>query len=198
MSKKIQHKEGEEDFIEIPDKKLPYVVCIIDELADLMMVAAQDVETSIARLAQLARAAGIHLILATQRPSVNVITGMIKANLPTRISFKVASKVDSRTILDQQGSEALIGKGDMLYIPPGASELVRAQGAFVSDEEIHRIIDFLSRSNGPPDIRFDIQEKIEMGDLLRTEAEEWDDALVPQALEVLATYKRASTSFLTT
>ncbi|MEO5961671.1 MAG: DNA translocase FtsK 4TM domain-containing protein, partial [Opitutaceae bacterium] len=136
------------DDIEIPDR-LPYIVAIIDELADLMMVAPAEVETSIARLAQLARAAGIHLIIATQRPSVNVITGVIKANLPSRIAFQVASQVDSRTILDTKGADTLIGRGDMLFSPPGTSRLVRSQGAFVSDEEVMGMVDFL-KVNGPP------------------------------------------------
>jgi len=183
---------------EIPEKKLPYIVCIIDELADLMMVAPQDIETGVARLAQLARAAGIHLILATQRPSVNVITGVIKANLPTRISFKVASKVDSRTILDQQGAEALIGKGDMLFIPPGTSNLIRAQGAFVSDEEINQIVDYLREKNGEPEYAEEVQEQIESGgeDGGGGPAGDFDDELVPEAINIVKTHQRASTSFL--
>ncbi|GHC04459.1 FtsK/SpoIIIE family DNA translocase [Cerasicoccus arenae] len=187
----------DDDAYEIPKKKLPYIVCIIDELADLMMVAPQDIETGVARLAQLARAAGIHLILATQRPSVNVITGVIKANLPTRISFKVASKVDSRTILDQQGADALIGKGDMLYIPPGTSNLVRAQGAFVSDDEINNIVEYLKDKNGEPEYAEEVQQQIEAGDSDGGGVEgEFDDELVPQAIEIIRTHQRASTSFL--
>ena len=185
--------------IEYERKKLPYIVCIIDELADLMMVAPADIETCVARLAQLARAAGIHLILATQRPSVNVITGVIKANLPCRIAFKVASKVDSRTILDAGGADALIGRGDMLFVPPGTANLVRAQGAFVSDEEINKIVEFLQK-NGEPEYDDDVQARIEEGvaeDEENTEEEgEWDDQLVPQALDVLRSTKRASTSML--
>ena len=130
-------------------QKLPYVVIIIDELADLMLVAQKNVEESLARLAQMARAAGIHLILATQRPSVDVITGVIKANFPTRISFQVSSKVDSRTIIDQHGAEKLLGAGDMLYIPPGTSKLTRIHGAYVSDKEIERIVDFVKKQAKP-------------------------------------------------
>jgi S-DNA-T family DNA segregation ATPase FtsK/SpoIIIE len=132
----------------LPDH-LPYMVIIIDELADLMMVAQRNVEESLTRLAQMARAAGIHLILATQRPSVDVITGIIKANFPTRISFKVSSKVDSRTILDQLGAEKLLGAGDMLFIPPGSSRLTRIHGAYVSDMEIDRIVDFVKKQGKP-------------------------------------------------
>jgi S-DNA-T family DNA segregation ATPase FtsK/SpoIIIE len=127
----------------IAEEKLPYIVIIVDELADLMMVASKDVETSIARLAQMARAAGMHIMLATQRPSVDVLTGLIKANFPTRISFKVSSKIDSRTILDGSGAEHLLGLGDMLFLPPGAAKLQRIHGAFISEEETERIISFL-------------------------------------------------------
>ena len=178
---------------------LPYIVCIIDELADLMMVAPGDIETCIARLAQLARAAGIHLIIATQRPSVNVITGIIKANLPSRIAFKVASKVDSRTILDMGGADSLIGKGDMLFIPPGASQLIRAQGAWVSDDEITNLVEFLKR-NGAPEFAEDVQQRIEAetdddnNDAIPSVSDE--DALLPQALEILKTADRVSTSLL--
>jgi S-DNA-T family DNA segregation ATPase FtsK/SpoIIIE len=125
-------------------------VIIIDELADLMMIVGKKVEELIARLAQKARASGLHLILATQRPSVDVITGLIKANIPTRIAFQVSAKVDSRTILDQGGAESLLGHGDMLYLPPGTSLPVRIHGAFVSDEEVHRVVNAL-RTTDPPD-----------------------------------------------
>ncbi|MBN1472027.1 MAG: DNA translocase FtsK 4TM domain-containing protein [Syntrophaceae bacterium] len=134
---------------EIIHTKLPYIVVVIDELADLMMVAPRDVEESLTRLAQMARAAGIHLIIATQRPSVDVITGLIKANFPTRISFQVSSKIDSRTIIDQQGAEKLLGAGDMLFIPPGTSKLSRIHGAYVSDKEISRIVDFIKMQAQP-------------------------------------------------
>jgi len=129
--------------------RLPYIVVVIDELADLMMIAPHDVEESLTRLAQMARAAGIHLIIATQRPSVDVITGLIKANFPTRISFQVSSKVDSRTIIDQPGAEQLLGAGDMLFIPPGTSKLSRIHGAYVSDAEISRIVDFIKMQAQP-------------------------------------------------
>jgi len=189
------------DVLELDAKKLPYIICIIDELADLMMVAPADIETCVARLAQLARAAGIHLILATQRPSVDVITGVIKANLPCRIAFKVASRVDSRTILDTGGADTLIGRGDMLFVPPGSSNLVRAQGAFVSDDEISAIVEFL-KQNGPPEFSDDVQAQIEAGDededeeLEEPEGDGADELLVREALEVLRATKRASTSML--
>jgi S-DNA-T family DNA segregation ATPase FtsK/SpoIIIE len=185
-------------------ERLPYIVAIIDELADLMMVAPAEIETSIARLAQLARAAGIHLIIATQRPSVNVITGVIKANLPSRIAFQVASQVDSRTILDTKGADTLIGRGDMLFSPPGTSRLVRAQGAFVSDDEVMGLVEFLKK-NGPPIYAAEVQAQIDRA------ASEDDDSggsggddgdlgddeeLFQQALDVLKSTKRASTSMI--
>ena len=192
--KKMTLGELEERHLE----HLPYIVCVIDELADLMMVAPGDIETSIARLAQLARAAGIHLIIATQRPSVNVITGIIKANLPSRIAFKVASKVDSRTILDMGGADSLIGRGDMLFIPPGASQLVRAQGAWVSDDEITNIVEFL-KCNGAPNFAQDVQDMIANGgeeDIGFQGDSDGDDELMRQAIEVLKTSDRVSTSLL--
>lgn len=132
-----------------PPEKLPYIVVIIDELADLMMVSSRDVEVGLTRLAQMARAAGIHLIIATQRPSVDVLTGLIKANFPTRLSFQVSSKTDSRTIIDANGAEALLGNGDMLFLPPGTAKLQRIHGAYVSEEEVTRIIDFLKSQKTP-------------------------------------------------
>src|SRR4029079_3018118 len=132
-----------------PLKAMPTIVVVIDELADLMMTTGKKVEELIARLAQKARAAGIHLILATQRPSVDVITGLIKANIPTRIGFQVASKVDSRTILDQSGAESLLGAGDMLYLPPGSGLPQRVHGAFVADHEVHKVVDHLKTLAAP-------------------------------------------------
>jgi S-DNA-T family DNA segregation ATPase FtsK/SpoIIIE len=132
-----------------PLTTLPHIVIVIDELADLMMVVGKKVEVLIARIAQKARAAGIHLILATQRPSVDVITGLIKANVPTRMSFQVSSKIDSRTIIDQQGAEALLGQGDMLYLAPGTGMPVRVHGAYASDDEVHRVAEFLKAQGEP-------------------------------------------------
>ena len=141
--------------------KMPQIVIIVDELADLMMVASKDVEEAICRLAQLARAAGIHLIIATQRPSVNVITGLIKANMPSRIAFAVTSGVDSRTILDMNGAEKLLGKGDMLFDPQGVPKPLRVQGAFVSDKEVSDIVKFIIENNENAQYSNDVAQKME-------------------------------------
>ncbi|MEZ0470126.1 DNA translocase FtsK [Luteimonas salinilitoris] len=155
----------ESDEVAQPLETLPFIVVFIDEFADMMMIVGKKVEELIARLAQKARAAGIHLILATQRPSVDVITGLIKANIPTRIAFQVSSKIDSRTILDQSGAETLLGHGDMLYLPPGTALPERVHGAFVSDEEVHRVVDHLRQSGGGPDyIEGVLEETQTMGD----------------------------------
>ncbi len=179
-------------------EKLPQIVIIIDELADLMMVAAKDVEDAICRLAQMARAAGMHLVIATQRPSVDVITGIIKANIPSRIAFAVSSQVDSRTILDMVGAEKLLGKGDMLFYPSGAPKPTRLQGAFVSDKEVEKIVDFL-KSNGEVTYNEDILEKIEKANSTDKEVEEEDDDTDPflaDAIETVVETGQASTSFI--
>jgi S-DNA-T family DNA segregation ATPase FtsK/SpoIIIE len=142
-----ESKEGDGE--EGEHKKLPYIVVVIDELADLMMASGKDVEESLVRLSQMARAAGIHLLVATQRPSVDVITGLIKTNLPARISFQVPSRIDSRTILDTIGAETLLGEGDLLYLPPGSTKLQRIHGPYVSDVEIKRVTDFLKKQGKP-------------------------------------------------
>ena len=154
---KINHNG---QMVDVAVEKMPQIVIIVDELADLMMVAASEVEESICRLAQLARAAGIHLIIATQRPSVNVITGLIKANMPSRIAFSVTSNIDSRTILDMGGAEKLLGNGDMLYYPQGFTKPLRVQGAFVTDDEVAKVVDFLSKHNEAGTYSEEIQEKI--------------------------------------
>lgn len=185
-----------------PLTPMPYIVVIIDELADLMMVAGKKVEQLIARLAQKARAAGIHLILATQRPSVDVITGLIKANIPTRISFQVSSKIDSRTILDQMGAEALLGQGDMLYLAPGTGYPTRVHGAFVADEEVHHVVDYLKKAGTPDYVEgvlsgggFDDEE----GGNGNGDGEDGDaetDALYDQAVEIVLKNRRASISLV--
>jgi len=147
-----------------PLEPMPFIVIFIDEFADMMMIVGKKVEELIARLAQKARAAGIHLILATQRPSVDVITGLIKANIPTRIAFQVSSKIDSRTILDQSGAETLLGHGDMLYLPPGTAMPERIHGAFVSDEEVHRVVEHLKASGSADYIEGVLEEVQTMGD----------------------------------
>ena len=186
-----------------PLERLPYIVVVIDELADLMMVVGKKIEELIARLAQKARAAGIHLILATQRPSVDVITGLIKANIPTRLSFQVSSKIDSRTILDQMGAEALLGQGDMLYLAPGTGLPVRVHGAFVSDEEVHRVVQYL-RSQGEPNYVEGILEGgVLDGDAGSSEGSTGSagssgesDAMYDQAVAVVLHHKRASISLV--
>ena len=180
-------------------EKLPQIVIIIDELADLMMVAPNDVEDAICRLAQMARAAGMHLVIATQRPSVDVITGIIKANIPSRIAFAVSSGVDSRTILDSVGAENLLGKGDMLFAPVGISKPVRVQGAFISDKEVEKIVDFL-KSNGEVKYSEDILETIENANKSDKEIEQdsdYDtDPLLEEAIETVVETGQASTSFI--
>ncbi|MFA7404513.1 MAG: DNA translocase FtsK 4TM domain-containing protein [Pelobacteraceae bacterium] len=183
-----------DDDVILEHSHLPYIVVIVDELADLMMVAGREVEEHIARLAQKARASGIHLILATQRPSVDVITGLIKANLPSRISFQVTSKVDSRTILDTNGAESLLGNGDMLYMPPGTSRLQRIHGAFVSDAEVQRVVDFLKKQGKPVYEKSilemkDTDEKGSSDD--EVQDERWEDAL-----RLVAETKQASISMV--
>jgi DNA segregation ATPase FtsK/SpoIIIE, S-DNA-T family len=177
-----------------PLKPLPYIVIAIDELADLMMIARSEVETSIARLAQMARAVGIHLVLATQRPSVDIITGVIKANIPCRMAFRVSSKVDSRTIIDSNGAEALLGQGDMLFLPPASSRLVRVHGSFASEAEIKRITDFIRKQAEP-----DYNEEVTLSDQETLEADGFEgeqDELFDQALAIVTDMGRASTSVL--
>jgi S-DNA-T family DNA segregation ATPase FtsK/SpoIIIE len=191
---RLKPRPGEDQGIEVPLSRIPYIVVVIDELADLMVVSARDVEEALQRLAQMARAAGIHLVLATQRPSVDVLTGVIKANFPSRISFQVSSKIDSRTILDQNGAEHLLGQGDMLYLPPGTSKMQRMHGAYVSEKEVAELVAFL-RTQGAP--RFDetlmrakqeSEEKEERGD-------DADD-LYDRAIAIVAETRNASISYI--
>jgi S-DNA-T family DNA segregation ATPase FtsK/SpoIIIE len=177
-----------------PHKPLPYIVIIIDELADLMMTSGREVEESITRLAQMARAVGIHLVLATQRPSVDVITGLIKANFPSRISFRVSSKVDSRTIIDTNGAEHLLGRGDMLFLPPGTSRLIRVHGAYIDESEIGRIVNH-SKAQGAPEYNETITQSEEEALGLEEGSGEHDE-LFEEALRICVEMKRASTSVL--
>jgi S-DNA-T family DNA segregation ATPase FtsK/SpoIIIE len=179
---------------QIPEK-MPYVVVIIDELADLMQTAPADVETGIARITQMARAAGIHIIVATQTPRADVITGVIKANIPSRIAFQVASKIDSRVILDENGADRLLGQGDMLYLPPSASRLIRAQGVLVTDDEIHRLVEFVSKQS-PPAFDTAMHEKLQSAATTEEDVTDEDEELVEKCLEIIRQEKRASTSLL--
>jgi S-DNA-T family DNA segregation ATPase FtsK/SpoIIIE len=185
----------EEDIV-IPEK-LSYIVVIIDELADLMLVAPADVEMAIARITQMARAAGIHCIVATQRPSVDVITGVIKANIPARIAFQVASRVDSRTILDAMGADKLLGKGDMLYLPPGSANLKRAQGALITDQELEQVVDFIAKQ-AKPSYEVEIHKQLSKpspGSDVESGIDE-DEEIIQQCIEVIRSEQKASVSLL--
>jgi S-DNA-T family DNA segregation ATPase FtsK/SpoIIIE len=182
-----------------PLHEMSLIVVVIDELADLMMVVGKKVEELIARLAQKARAAGIHLILATQRPSVDVITGLIKANIPTRIAFQVSAKVDSRTILDQMGAEALLGQGDMLYLPPGTGYPQRVHGAYVADHEVHKVVEYLKKLAQPQYVDSILEgpdANEEGGDLLEGGADAESDPLYDQAVAIVLKTRRASISLV--
>ena len=184
-----------DDDVVIPDF-LSYIVVIIDELADLMLVAPADVEMAIARITQMARAAGIHCIVATQRPSVDVITGVIKANIPARIAFQVASRVDSRTILDAMGADKLLGKGDMLYLPPGSARLIRAQGVLITDQELQSIVDFIAKQ-GKPSYEMEIHEQLTLPSNSFDEGPgDQDEDLIQQCVEVIRSEQKASVSLL--
>ena len=184
-----------DDDVVIPDF-LSYIVVIIDELADLMLVAPADVEMAIARITQMARAAGIHCIVATQRPSVDVITGVIKANIPARIAFQVASRVDSRTILDAMGADKLLGKGDMLYLPPGSARLIRAQGVLITDQELQSIVDFIAKQ-GKPSYEMEIHEQLsQTPSSYEDSGSTEDEELIQQCVEVIRSEQKASVSLL--
>ena len=183
-----------EDDLIIPDR-MPYIIVIIDELADLMQTAPADVESAIARITQMARAAGIHMIVATQTPRADIVTGVIKANIPTRIAFQVASALDSRVILDENGAERLLGQGDMFYRPPGTSRLIRSQGVLVTDDEIRNLVDFVS-AQGAPTFDPAIQNQLESSAHVEEEVSEEDEMLVEKCLEIIRQEKKASTSML--
>jgi len=193
----VRNIGGYNEALRSGEPRMPYIVVVIDELADLMMVSSKKVEELIARIAQKARAAGMHLILATQRPSVDVITGLIKANIPARISYQVSSRVDSRTILDQMGAESLLGQGDMLYLAPGTGLPTRVHGAFVADSEVHRVVEYL-KSRGAP------QYVEGLLDAAESEGDESDsgqpageaDPLYDQAVEIVLKNRRASISLV--
>ena len=183
-----------DDDLIIPDR-MPYIIVIIDELADLMQTAPADVESAIARITQMARAAGIHMIVATQTPRADVVTGVIKANIPTRIAFQVASALDSRVILDENGAERLLGQGDMFYRPPGTSRLIRSQGVLVTDDEIRNLVDFVS-AQGAPTFDPAIQNQLDSSAHVEEEVSEEDEMLVEKCLEIIRQEKKASTSML--
>ena len=194
-NRKVDSMPASQD--EAAPEKMPQIIIIVDELADLMMVAPGEVEDAICRLAQLARAAGIHLIIATQRPSVNVITGLIKANMPSRIAFSVSSGVDSRTILDMNGAEKLLGKGDMLFYPQGYQKPARLQGAFVSDEEVSAVVNFLSDKNPAVTYSSQIQQQVDTPVMPGAAADRDDrDIYFEEAGKLIIEKERASIGML--
>jgi S-DNA-T family DNA segregation ATPase FtsK/SpoIIIE len=191
---RLKPKPGEEEGEEVAFHRLPYIVVVIDELADLMVVCAKDVEESLQRLAQMARAAGIHLVLATQRPSVDVLTGVIKANFPARVSFQVSSRTDSRTILDQNGADNLLGAGDMLFLPPGTSKLQRLHGAFVTEHEVGELTGYLRKQGSPA---FDDElASIDVESEERTASGEDVDEMYDRAVQLVAETRNASISYV--
>jgi S-DNA-T family DNA segregation ATPase FtsK/SpoIIIE len=190
----LRPRAGEEVGEEVAYAKLPYIVVVIDELADLMVVCSKDVEESLQRLAQMARAAGIHLVLATQRPSVDVLTGVIKANFPARISFQVSSRTDSRTILDQNGADHLLGAGDMLFLPPGTSKLQRLHGALVTEEEVSALTSFL-QAQGDPTFDDSLND-LELETAETQSAAEDVDQMYDAALALVAETRNASISYI--
>jgi S-DNA-T family DNA segregation ATPase FtsK/SpoIIIE len=195
-SYRLRPKPGEPEGREVEYQRIPYIVVVIDELADLMVVSARDVEESLQRLAQMARAAGIHLVLATQRPSVDVLTGIIKANFPARISFQVSSRTDSRTILDQGGADQLLGQGDMLFLPPGTSKLARLHGPYVSEREVTKLVEHLRRQGAP---KFD-EELLRIPEEVGEDGQPVDPDDVDEhydlAVRIVAETRNASISYL--
>lgn len=196
--KKVRNLDGYNELIKDDEtaEKMPYLVVIVDEFADLMMVAGKDVEMSIARIAQMARAVGIHLIIATQRPTTNVITGLIKANMPARLSFKVSQKNDSRVIIDQNGADTLLGMGDSLFIPPGTSDAIRIHGAFVSDDEVRGIVEYLQAEYGKPDYNMAMVQEVREGSSAGKEDDGETDALYDEAVDLVMDKGTASISMI--
>ena len=190
----LSARNSRDDDLIVPER-MPYIVVIVDELADLMQTAPADVENAIARITQMARAAGIHMIVATQTPRADIVTGVIKANIPSRIAFQVASKIDSRVILDENGAERLLGQGDMLYLPPGTSRQIRAQGVLVTDEEIHRLVKFCA-DQGKAHFEVAIHDKLQGETDEDDDVTAEDEELVQKCIEIIRQEKKASTSML--
>jgi S-DNA-T family DNA segregation ATPase FtsK/SpoIIIE len=193
---RLKAKPGEEEGEEVPYRRFPYIVVVIDELADLMVVSAREVEESLQRLAQMARASGIHLVLATQRPSVDVLTGVIKANFPARVSFQVSSRTDSRTILDQNGADNLLGMGDMLFLPPGTSKLQRVHGALVTEDEVSELVKHLREQGAPQFDETLIRMKEESEAKEKGGGDDDVDEMYDRAVAIVAETRNASISYI--